>query len=616
MTLAVVYDGKNERNSKNMNDTHFYREWLHIDVSDGEIPNYYEVLGLENAEPNLQVIREALDEKLNCLYHVNRKEEAEAYTRISGQVLDARYTLLDSARKHAYDTDLLATQGGRAWKSYQRPSLWVRCQQFALITAGFVLGCCIMVMMAMMVERNPDGSIVYRAEVKVEKPKPFTTPLEMVVYRPMKAHDFQEKGYAVAFRSMETGAEAEVFALTSAGEVVTEENAGVEDLAQMLLPDEKGTEELNSVKTPENSTVVAESEAVASDDFEDFNMLASTVKPSKMVQARNPLYDRVRRTATAKTETTVPEIKESELETEKPKVADTAELEDLTENLAGATETVKDEEEVTPEVTEIASLLPEGETEGVENVMESAFSPDLMLDMIEDVAQKVKETEPSAQESLLLVQYQMCLQLATKCLDESVQLSPEFVTRFVQYTLEVARNLNQKKHFTKVAELLVALNTLGENRAFATEVLTEVSTWQNEMDQYQKNVEQAREIFVQLQTKPDDPMLNTQYAMWLWREKKDFNESLPYLEKCQHKSIRTVALLERQVMGNVQYAQNPKYILQVGDRWWSVAELINNPSQKRFVMEHARDLYRKVDQKLLNEQQQLRIASLDGTIKK
>lgn len=590
--IGYIYDGKNERNSKNMNDTRFYREWLHIDVSDGETPNYYEVLGLENAEPNLQVIRGALDEKLNCLYHVNREEETEAYTRISGQILEARYTLLDSARKHAYDTDLLAAQGGRAWKSYQRPSLWVRCQQFALITVGFVLGCCIMVMMAMMVERNPDGSIVYRPEVKVEKPKPFTTPLEMVVYRPMKAHDFQEKGYAVAFRGTETGADAEVFALTSAGEVVTEEKAGVEDLAQMLLPDEKGTEELNSEKTPENSTAVADSEVVVSDDFENFNMLASTVKPSKMVQARNPLYDRVRRTTTAKTETTVPEIKESELET------------------------VQDEEEVTPEVTEIASLLPEGEPKGGESAVESGFSPDLMLDMIEDMAQKVKETEPSAQESLLLVQYQMCLQLATKCLDESVQLSPEFVTRFVQYTLEVARNLNQKKHFTKVAELLVALNTLGESRSFATEVLTEVSAWQNEMDQYQKNVEQAHEIFVQLQAKPDDPVLNTQYAMWLWREKKDFNESLPYLEKCQHKSIRTVALLERQVMGNAQYAQNPKYILQVGDRWWSVAELINNSSQKRFVMEHARDLYRKVDQKLLNEQQQLRIASLDGTIKK
>ncbi len=544
-----------------MNDMRFYRKWLHLEVSEGGMPNYYEVLGLANAEPNLQTIRAALEEKMDCLCHVNPEENIEAYARISGRVLEARHTLLDSVRKLAYDTDLLATRGGRAWKSYQRPSLWVRCQQIGLITIGFALGCCIMVMMAIMAERNPDGSIAYRPEVKAEKPKPFTTPLELMVYRPTKARDFQETGYVVMPSQTETEqeTEAEVFALTSTGEAVPEEKA--EDLMQALLPD-------SIADTAKNKAVngTASSGATNADDFSDLNTLASAVKPSKTVRARNPLYDRVRRAPASK--------------------------------VSKATEDV--------EVADATS---------VKSAVESVFSPERMLDLMEEVAKKVNETEPSAQEALLLVQYQMCLQLAAKCQDDSVVLKPKFITRLVQYTLEVARKLNQKKHFDKVAGLFVALNTLEENPSFAKETLAEVSKWQGDLERYRKRAESAQEIFEKLQTQPDDPKLNTNYAMWLWSEKKDFGESLPYLEKCQYKSVRTAAQLERIIMQNAQYAQDPRYILQMGDRWWGVAEAIKEPNQKRFVMEHARDLYRKVDRKLLNEQQQLRIASLGGSVK-
>ncbi|MDO4628128.1 MAG: hypothetical protein Q4C70_03005 [Planctomycetia bacterium] len=669
-----------------MDSAHYYREWLQLEVAEGETLNYYEVLGLENGEPNLQVIRAAVNEKLDLLYHVNREEAIEAYTNISGQILEARYTLLDVQRKHAYDVDLLTGQGGRAWKSYHRPGLLERSKQFGLILTGLALGCCVMFMMAAMVERNPDGSIVYRAEVKVAKPDPFTTPMEMVVYRPEKANDFLEGGYVVALRGMnalnvqntanvantdntlnvvnaknttnsnagtQTSADdGEFFDFRPTGELIGETAPTQVTEKTAPIAEEDGQSEIESLFPADMLANAGNADNVNTDNVAEVETVENT-SASKKGRVRNPLYDRVRRSETDK----VAKVEKTEKADSETHAEDAEEADGVKESVKKSVKVVRksadaedmesmDDADVlgtelpleSPEIAAEIDVKDVGEAEDVEDVEENSvkvaesetsaqtgmidmppvventqvgFSPLQMLEMMKEVTQNVTETDSQAQESLCLVQYQMCLQLAQKCEDEAVALEPAFVTDFVEYSLEITRNLGNFKHFEKASQLVASLETLGEKRSFAPAVLEEVSTWKEELGRQKDSYERGQKVLAELKENPDDPALNTRYAMMLWNENQDFEESLPYLVKSQYQSIRDVAQLELTIQ-NEKYAGEPKVVLQVGDLWWNVAEQINNPKQKQVVKNHARELYRKVDQSLLSDQQQLRVSSLEG----
>jgi len=131
-----------------MDYSQYYQKWLHREIPSGVKPTSYEILGLENGEPNLGTISSALNNTLDALYQAETENEPEILAHISAEILQAQYILLDPARKLEYDQSLLGGSGGRVWMSYVRPTFLQRCQQWGLIFCGLALGCVIMFMMA------------------------------------------------------------------------------------------------------------------------------------------------------------------------------------------------------------------------------------------------------------------------------------------------------------------------------------------------------------------------------------------------------------------------------------------------------------------------------------
>ena len=149
-----------------MDYSKFYHDWLQLDLAPEEVPNFYQILGIKNMEPDVQKIEAAFQTTLDRLQSVNGMTNPEAYTAITSRVLEAHKLFIDPNQKHAYDLQLSENTGERVWKGYERPSFRTRVCQMSLIAFSFILGLGVVVVMAFSVERNPDGSIIFREEAQ------------------------------------------------------------------------------------------------------------------------------------------------------------------------------------------------------------------------------------------------------------------------------------------------------------------------------------------------------------------------------------------------------------------------------------------------------------------
>ncbi len=82
-----------------------YYKWLGIAPKD-QPPNHYRLLGLENFEPDLQVVEAAADRQLGFLRKYQSGEQAANCQKLLNEVSRARLCLLKPATKAAYDAEL------------------------------------------------------------------------------------------------------------------------------------------------------------------------------------------------------------------------------------------------------------------------------------------------------------------------------------------------------------------------------------------------------------------------------------------------------------------------------------------------------------------------------
>ncbi|RMF89547.1 MAG: serine protease, partial [Planctomycetota bacterium] len=87
-----------------------YHTWFGIPPSE-QPPNYYRLLGLTPFESNADVIEAAADQRLTFLRTKAAGEHAAEASRLMNEVTQARLTLLDPARRQAYDRLLQQLQG-------------------------------------------------------------------------------------------------------------------------------------------------------------------------------------------------------------------------------------------------------------------------------------------------------------------------------------------------------------------------------------------------------------------------------------------------------------------------------------------------------------------------
>lgn len=542
-----------------MDYSKFYHDWLQIDIVPGETPNFYQILGLKNMEPDVQKIEDAFRNTLDRLRDVNGMTNPEAYTGIMSRALEAHKVFMDPKQKHDYDLQLSESTGERVWKGYERPSLLTRVRQMGLIAFSFVLGLGVMVVMALSVDRNPDGSIIFREEAQARKAPPFSSQLEYVVYRPSFAQDYQPNGYTVA---------------------VNKPAPKTEPLSD---PVSSETAETN-VDAPLFSANTALENQNAQSEMEEFSQILTTEigKPEKeetaKVNRRSPLYKM----------TTALNQEISTKDTAR------AEQDDLLLDVGENAENTENAEAL--EVTENDLSKPE-----------KVLSLKTWIELLEKVRSNLDNTNPAAQEAYALLQYQTLMEVLEKLNETEGVSDPEEVNEFTEYTLNVSKVLGKKKHFKESYALCDTMQEFCVKRDLTD--LSEMATQSRTLIQtYQGVYHKIQDIFKKLEDNPDDPRLNMQYALWIWQDTGKFDESLPYLRKCSHEGLRRVADSEIYLAQNKEM-NSPEKILQIADYWWTLTDELPE-KYIPYVKDHAKELYLKVDSSLLTSDQKERIASL------
>lgn len=551
-----------------MDYSKFYHDWLQLDIVQGEAPNFYQILGLKNMEPDVQKIEDAFRNTLDCLQSVNGMANPEAYTAIMSRVLEAHKVFSDPAQKHDYDLQLSASTGERVWKGYERPSLLTRLRQMSLIAFSFILGLGVMVVMALSVERNPDGSIIFREEAQARKVPPFSSQLDYVVYRPSIAQDYQPNGYTVATNKP-------IFKSESLSTPDSSENAeSKEEIQETSL--------LSSNTSLENQS--------AQSEIEEFSKILSNeiAAPEKeetaKVNRRSPLY---RMTAALNKDTSTKETAGTEPDEF---------LADVTENTQDAEDT-----EVAGD-TEVAKVAEDDSPK-----QEKVLSLKTWIELLEKVRSSMDITKPGATEAYALLQYQTIMEVLQKQNETESASDPEEIKEFTEYTLTVSKYLGKVKHFDEAYKLCDVMQDFCAKREMAD--LDEMANqYRTVIQKYQSVYNEIQNIFEELKKKPEDPQLNMQYALWIWQDTGKIEDSIPYLLHCTHAKLRKVASAEVYIAQNKEM-NTPQATLQIADYWWSITDTLPE-KYVPLVKEHAKELYRKVDSSLLSQNQKERIASL------
>ena len=546
-----------------MDYSKFYHDWLQLDLAPEEVPNFYQILGVRNMEPDVQKIETAFQSTLDRLQSVNGMTNPEAYTAIMSRVLEAHKVFIDPNQKHAYDMQLSENTGERVWKGYERPSFLTRLRQMSLIAFSFLLGFGVVAVLALSAERNPDGSIVFREESQAHKALPFASQLDYVVYRPSIAQDYQPNGYTVAANKAAHKTES---ALADAPLETSEPNA-----------------EAQNTERPDSSAI-AQNQSPQS-EMEEFSQILSEKIPAPnrqevaKVNRRSPLYNKTVALSDGSSENSKKQSgnkndQESEIGSEIPA------------------------ETPAPTLPQVAST-----------VQESVFSLTSVIELLENVRSNLDFSKPDAAEAYTLLQYQTIHEILQKLCEVEGALEPEDVRKFAEYTLKVMTDLGWEKHFDEAYLLCDTMKKFSEKRDLADLLDEAVTQRRSAIQNYQTLYNSSRKVLERLQENPDDPELNTQYAMWLWQDTGEIEESIPYLAKSQYTVIRRAAISEMQLAQD-ESLNTPATTLKVADYWWDIASLLKNQRQVFLVKEHAKKLYRRVDSSFLSPDQKERVASL------
>ena len=188
-------------------------------------------------------------------------------------------------------------------------------------------------------------------------------------------------------------------------------------------------------------------------------------------------------------------------------------------------------------------------------------------------------------------------------------MEPEFAGNFVSAALEVMKDLGSAKKLDESAKLGEALLKFGEQFAVA-DCAERVSKMSQSQAVYRKRYETILDVLEKLEVDPDDPKQNEFYAVWLWKENRSVEGSLPYLVKVENRKIQNTARLELAVLNGTQPASQEN-LRKLADAWWSISEQINSPDIQQLLRDHARSFYQRVDSSLLSEEQLVRISSSD-----
>lgn len=628
-----------------MNYSQYYQKWLGVEFPEDRIPSRYEILGLMDAEPNLKSISNAIELALTRLQDM--EDEPDAYAFLARQILKARQILMDPALKFEYDTQLLQGNGKMVWKSHRGAGLGERVRQFGLITVAFLMGMVVMFMMALTVKRNPDGSIIFREEARVQAALPFTTPLDGLVCRPAFASDFRENGYLVDIRGQATGIVAqggaksvpsaknrenqnrESAVRSQLAQTESRDSESLENEFDALIPDDMQDDVVQGdmvqadaeTETAQNAQVSDEIASLLPDGMDLDDVVSDDAVSEDAVSEETVSRDAVSENAPAVSEKTgsrrqsplYGRIAENRKSSGQDVDGDEGnDSEESTVSKGRGKSLVNGVNSTAAQVAE-ESVSPENEnaSRAVADGARKDFSPQEMLELLNQAHEKIDKTDPKAEAVFTVIQGQTYLEIMKKTQEKALVLEADFLKDFTKRVLTTATDLGWEKHFEEAFQLCDVLREMGVNSGFNDEALAIIDAKKTTLQNYQARYLKSLEFEKILKENPDDPEANVGYAMWLWGEDSSVEGSVPYLAKARQSLISRAAQFEM-TSREAGVADKDEYLLKAGDLWWEVSTKLNDNIRKNLVKEHAGKFYRKATFASLSDEQKLRLKETDG----
>ncbi|MDO4583306.1 MAG: hypothetical protein Q4D62_04290 [Planctomycetia bacterium] len=581
-----------------MDDSKFYRDWLDLDVPPGITPTYYQLLNLPHLEKRIPTIQAAVRSRIEQFRQIDFGENRDAYLRLLQLLVEARFVLLTAELKREYDMRC-SEEGRKQWQTYERPSLSVRLKQAGMISAAFLLGLSVSLVMAMTVARNPDGTVKYTHSRAVsQKTEWFTTPPGKEFPRPTPPL----RRPLVENRDSD---ESSATAMIVTGDL------------------EKNIETESNFSNPATSLTTVEAE----EEVE----VRTTPRLRGNRQRRSPLHRMTEKSDTTlaanTSETTSPL---SEVTPPLPEIAPES-ASDLPQALSALPETPpfveeKMEEKAEPTLdetlvsTEVSELSPSQQArEWLENAQAlpqenhdraALFqkSLDLAVRSLDvSLASEILDAMKESYHLPMLALKQKTLQSLTEGLAKTVDtLSDkkplddleEFGWKVSLELLDADQCQEAAEACQRIYEVVLAAPEFLEKNADS--ILRKKESCDKIYAIYQTYVEAAQK----LETAPDDPQANRKVALWYLQKKKDLTQALPYFAKCDQSMLQQLAQKELAAIDSL--TPNAQNLLEVADGWWDVARFFPK-GVNEVIYQHATALYEKIDRDRLNQGEQVRV---------
>lgn len=612
-----------------MDDSKFYRDWLDMDVPAGVTPTYYQLLGLPHLEKRIPQIQAAIRSRMEHFRQIDFGENREVYARLLQLLVEARFVLLTAELKREYDMRC-SQEGKKQWQTYERPSRLARLKQAGMISAAFMLGLSISLVMAMTVARNPDGTVKYaHPNTVAQKTEWFTTPPGKEFPRPSNTSrrpPEREKSETPSTSIPETSTVAISTPTPSSLSSGTEEDMEVRMTPRLRPSRERRSPvygnraEKELEKTPEK-TSVEKSET-------------SMENPNQESGLETPLPE------TVATQQVTPEGKVPEVQVETLPALQTTPGDSL---IAESAEDLPTKIDITPLPDEqVSQTVPEtgvpldaaekafakadnafeNQSEQAESLWERAKALPLedaersvlfrkALDLaVEEIkiplVFSILETMGEKYDLPMLAQKKEVLQSLTKKLAPIAPTLEEkqLLVDLDKYGWEVCNELIEMDQCEDASKIYDEIYQVCDSCPLSTlkkDVVFNKKTFCNQMNAYYQNYLTASRT---LETNPEDASANWIVGLWYLQKKEDLPGALPYFVHCPQKDLRKMA--QKELETRAALSVTPQKTLEIADGWWEIARLFPKGIGD-VIYNHATVLYEKIDRERLNQGEQIRV---------
>lgn len=586
-----------------MDDSKFYRDWLDLNVPPGITPTYYQLLGLPHLEKQIPVIQAAVKSRMEHFRQIDFGEDRDAWQRLLQLLVEARFVLLTVELKREYDMRC-SQEGKKQWQTYERPSRFTRLKQIGMVSAAFLLGLSVSLVMAMTVARNLDGTVKYTNSRSVaQKADWFTTPPGKDFPRPTHPMHRQLENNtpeskelaATVSEQMSKNAQTAELPNVSTPLVTAESEATVEPEATVEVRFTPRLRSNQQRRSPIHQFMAKEDDTpVPSNTSEVTPPLSETTPSLPGLVTSLPEVPATRENLLAKT----PEMSVEMEEKEKKNVSE--------ETLDSTIETTQDVSQQARELLENARDLPPenpDRTALFQKALDLAVR-DSDVSLAFSILEAMKESYDLPMLALKQKTLQTLMEVLAKMAPTLQEKQPlEDLNTYGWKLCSELLDVDKCQEAMEISNRLYEI-TLSAQKSLGMDIektLKKKESYENFYTFYRNYIEAVQK----LKTHPDDQQANRRVGVWYLQKKEDLQKALPYLAKSNSSLLQQLAQKELTAMAS----QPPRAenMLEIADAWWEAAPFFPK-SVNETIYNHATAIYEKIDRERLDQGEQIRIA--------